>query len=501
LPLLLSEVLANEPGSVTSLEFIELVARHPVREGSVLLNANGDTLRLPESPLDSGAYLVVCRDAQRFEAHFGDSSGVWGDSEYETYAVQEFSMSLPNGEGYVGLTAGQEADEFRWSGDAPDGTSYERVSDSLWQPTESSVGATPGRRNAGLPADFDWSLERMSVPPGLLRSGLPVRLTIEIRNAGLLASGGVVTVVHQPRDTLPSLLYSGMPGELIELSCELVPHSGLNSVSLELGPDDRAANNDGDLAFYADGAPVHLSEIHPSPSPGQPEWVELCFPTGSAMIVPPLALTDGNDTGGLPIDSWSAGSNRYLVLTADSFLFALAYPGISAPVVQPQSWPSLNNDGDALELLLQGAVIDRVEYPTPGSRRGVSYERIGSSAQWGWSVAAAGSTPGARNSIDVPYSDGIQVDVDPNPFAASQGELANFNYCVPFGAQAELRLFAGDGRLVRTLFERRAVVSGQAHWDGHADNGVPVPVGIYILQFRLFEPREQVYLSTVVVAR
>jgi hypothetical protein len=189
------------------------------------------------------------------------------------------------------------------------------------------------------------------------------------------------------------------------------------------------------------------------------------------------------------------------MLTADTLLFRLAYPEVSAPLVQPPVWPSLNNDGDSLQLVVFGTAVDHAAFPSPGSRRGVAYERMGTSSLWGWSVHPSGSSPGAVNSIDVPYTDGIRVDVQPNPFAARQGEQANVKYTVPFGAQADLRLFSGDGRLVRTLFERRSVVSGSADWDGHADNGAPVPVGIYILQLRLFEPREQVYLGTVVVAR
>jgi hypothetical protein len=270
---------------------------------------------------------------------------------------------------------------------------------------------------------------------------------------------------------------------------------------VSLSGDDRAANDTAHLSYYADVGPLVFSEFYPAPTAAQPEWFELFAPTGFQPGASTLAVTDLNDTAKVPSERWPPGDVRYVVVTADSALFALTYPGVSVPVMQPPRWPSLNNDGDTLVLLLQGAAIDRAAYPAAGSRRGVAFERVGTSDVWGWSVAESGSTPGEINSIDVTYADRIDVDVQPNPFAAGQGEQANFQYRVPFGAVADLRLFRGDGRPVRTLFDRRPVVSGQVSWNGQADDGALVPVGIYIVQFRLFEPQEQVYLSTVAVAR
>jgi hypothetical protein len=170
-------------------------------------------------------------------------------------------------------------------------------------------------------------------------------------------------------------------------------------------------------------------------------------------------------------------------------------------VIQLDRWPALNNDGDTIVLLLGETPMDRTSYPSAGGVRGVSFERVGRSEAWGWCVAPEGSTPGRANSIDVEYSEDLQIDVAPNPFAAGQGERARFQYRVPFAAEGELRLYRGDGRPVRTLFERRSVVSGVVEWDGTSDERTLLPVGIYIVQFRLYEPRELVHLSTVVLAR
>ena len=85
--------------------------------------------------------------------------------------------------------------------------------------------------------------------------------------------------------------------------------------------------------------------------------------------------------------------------------------------------------------------------------------------------------------------------------AAGLGERARVHYQVPFEAVGEIHLYRGDGRHVRTLLERSHVVSGEVEWDGRSASGDLLPVGIYVLQFRLHEPHELVHLSTVVVAR
>jgi hypothetical protein len=38
-------------------------------------------------------------------------------------------------------------------------------------------------------------------------------------------------------------------------------------------------------------------------------------------------------------------------------------------------------------------------------------------------------------------------------------------------------------------------------WNGHDDRGRPLPIGIYLLHFRLSQPRQLTRLTTVVIAR
>lgn len=371
----------------------------------------------------------------------------------------------------------------------------------MWQTTDSARGSTPGHRNYGAAPDLDWAIEGIQVDPALPKSGESAQLSVVISNEGLIASSGSLTVVHLPSDTLLVHEYSGLPGERVQAYTNVTPRGGLNVISVALSADDRASNNFAQWSFYADGTPVLFSEFCPAPVLPQPEWLELFFPHGFDPGMEALSVADLSDTAQLPAEVALGNVSTFAVLTEDTTLFALAYPDVSAPVIELAGWPTLNNDGDTLLLLLNGAVVDRAAFPSAGNRRGVAWERVGQSDQWGWSVAPGGSTPGRVNSLDVHYSAGIEVDVSPNPFAAGLGETVQFKYHVPFGAEGELRLYRGDGRPVRTLFERRPVVSGEISWDGSGDTGGLVPVGIYIVKLRLYKPHELVHLSTVAVAR
>ena len=96
---------------------------------------------------------------------------------------------------------------------------------------------------------------------------------------------------------------------------------------------------------------------------------------------------------------------------------------------------------------------------------------------------------------------GIEIEIEPNPFAAGLGEHATVHYRVPFEAEGELHVYGGDGRHIRELQARGALVSGQVTWDGRSDHGQLQPVGIYVLQVKLYQPAERAQLATIVVAR
>ncbi|MCI0597181.1 MAG: lamin tail domain-containing protein, partial [candidate division Zixibacteria bacterium] len=101
----LNEVLANEPGAFTSLEWIELfnAGSNPASLADFSIVVSGDT-----SHLDSGSVLlppsgfaVISRKPaseteteNSFEKQWGDNSGIWGDNASESYPLLKGKFSL-----------------------------------------------------------------------------------------------------------------------------------------------------------------------------------------------------------------------------------------------------------------------------------------------------------------------------------------------------------------------------------------------------------------------
>jgi len=141
--IVLSEILSNEPSNRVLLEWLEVY------------NNSSEQM--------SYAYAVLCRrlepldDSDCFEYHWGDSTGVWGDAEYEDYVVYEVGISLLNSSGTVILLTddNQVVDQYTWNQSSDDGRSIERddVTNlfSSWHACYDPAGSTPGKENSSKP--------------------------------------------------------------------------------------------------------------------------------------------------------------------------------------------------------------------------------------------------------------------------------------------------------------------------------------------------------------
>jgi len=182
----LSEVLSNEPGGRVRLEWIEIYNRLPsdLDLHGFQLIVNGDTTRFPSGTIAGGeTYIVIARQpiadngSDSFEAYWGDSSGVWGDGEGETYRVYQGNVQLSNNSGSVTLadSAGQFLDQFNWNAASDDGRSAEKDDISLdftsWHKCFDPGGSTPGEANSIVP---DGGAESFSaeIAPKLISTGV-----------------------------------------------------------------------------------------------------------------------------------------------------------------------------------------------------------------------------------------------------------------------------------------------------------------------------------------
>lgn len=194
--IVLSEILSNEPEGRVRLEWLEVYNRSdlPVNLEGYILIADTDTNYLPEGVfIDGGGFAVLARQllpdngSDSFEGHWGDSSGIWGDSPSENYQALDINMTLSNGGGFI-IWADSLAtlDYVSWSIASDDGRSLERddlLSDgSDWHDCYDSYGSTPGRVNSLIP-DEGRGAFTASVNPEIITpdgDGLDDYFTIEI---------------------------------------------------------------------------------------------------------------------------------------------------------------------------------------------------------------------------------------------------------------------------------------------------------------------------------
>lgn len=192
------------------------------------------------------------------------------------------------------------------------------------------------------------------------------------------------------------------------------------------GAQDLAGNSAGPsttpfswaVAVPAQPGDVIMNELMPDPDPpvGLPnaEFVELFNTTTDRTFdLTGWKITDGSGTGTLPAVLIPPGGHVILAGTSNAALFA----GFGTVVGVP-AFPSLNNDGDPMELWdASGTVIDAVTYSSAWyndaikANGGWTLERIdpftpcSSAANWTASTDASGGTPGAPNSVFAELTD------------------------------------------------------------------------------------------------
>lgn len=157
----INEVLANEPGSYTKLEWVELYnfdsAEHDL--GGWAFVCKEDTTLIPQGTIIfANGFLIIARqllsnppDSISFEGWWGNRSGIWGDCAEENFPAIEEEMSLTNTGGTISLIDPENiVQTFTWDQDCGDGVSLERVSSEqdVWFCCMSSDKSTPGKKNS-----------------------------------------------------------------------------------------------------------------------------------------------------------------------------------------------------------------------------------------------------------------------------------------------------------------------------------------------------------------
>lgn len=152
-----------------------------------------------------------------------------------------------------------------------------------------------------------------------------------------------------------------------------------------------------------------ISELHATPSGGEPEWIEIYNPTSSVISLDRFYICDARSCVQLP--KCTIDPHDYLVITNDAEALEESR-GIRSSI--EASLPSLNNSTDVIELRTRdSSLIDRIEYNMKDHVKGRSIERIGTRVDnvvimdtvWSASLSNDSATCGYMNSTIVLYHD------------------------------------------------------------------------------------------------
>lgn len=497
---IINEVLVNEPGALTSLEWFELY-NDATSDAYItfcqirITSENGQTdVPLQSGNVPAGGYAVICRSIALFESYWGNGDGTWGNALIENYPLyerSEFSFTNDSGSAIlscVGLSS------MSWPSAGDDGYSWERVhpeSDRVLQSID-SLASTPGRVNSVIPEPFDLALLSAEAVP--TDSGY-TSFTFQITNEGLDPVGEDSLFLFYDPEKDSNVTRSDLiavitipetdPYDTIEVTAGFSFAGVYADLLAQLMSDDKNANNL--ILFNAPGAdypPAILSEFIPDPeSPLATEWIELRNPTGSAYDIGEWYIGDETSLHLLAPDTLTITPYGYLVLCRDSLDFVDFYGEVSYRLVEMSSWPALNNNGDLVRLVDNyNFTADSIRYDS-GFGGNISWARgefSGYENRWGRS-SDSGGTPGAENIVLYPsLSETIEISIDPDPFSVTWDGHTTISFSLPEGYMT-MKLFDKRGREVKTLFDNFASFEGAVEWDGTDDDGRHLPIGIYIL--------------------
>ncbi|MFH1893432.1 MAG: lamin tail domain-containing protein [Candidatus Zixiibacteriota bacterium] len=526
---LINEVMSNEPGRETSLEWVELWNFSDTSvslEGLVIID--GD-LSSPLSDLDELSafeFVVLVSDEARFEGFWGDSSGVWGDAPTEDFRIMPAEMSLRNSADTVELYDMENSllSRCAWSVTAPDGVSFERFdprhddNSAVWSYSVAESGTTPGRMNSISPGFNDLELVAAFAAVGEQRDWL--RVDILVRNIGLVASDSNRLTVGIDYDGDGDISSEEQVGggiiepldvyDSVQISVQEAVALGRFDVVASLLPDDVPQNNVAlaTLRFGIGASEIVINEILPDPEiPLETEWVELLNISDEEIALTGWSICDAS--GCADLDSLVISSGEYMILCHDKPAFDAFYPDVNVRVVSTGTWRSLNNDGDTLFIVDEtGAMVDSMLYSDVfGSN--VSSERIDpfsagfDLSNWYRSTAPEGSTPGRPNSVVEGFAEQSSVWLESkliSPDGDGRDDLLVIKYDLAKGAALTLKVFDLGGQLMKTILDRAFLTSGEFEYDATLEDGSKLEVGLYVILAEIsgkVETRRKLVLAVV----
>ena len=290
------------------------------------------------------------------------------------------------------------------------------------------------------------------------------------------------------------------PGDSIEANCQWVScQEEILLFSVAICTSDSFPSDDTTSCVWNAHGSIVLNEIMYSPTPGEPEWVEIINISGYPVQLSGWTFEDSRDQVVFCDNSLFLQPDSFAVIVSDSSAFRELWVNVECPLLQPSSWPTLNNSTQqgeewADQLILRDTtdqVSDYVPYDDDwGAAIGISLEKLDPEYNGydpaSWSGCISGGTPGNENSCTAGSTGGEFLEFHPNPFSPDgDGRDDLLSIEMNFDSsenEVMLEIYNVQGRLILQLLNRdicgnsRVVV-----WDGCGDIGRGLAVGRYII--------------------
>ncbi len=231
------------------------------------------------------------------------------------------------------------------------------------------------------------------------------------------------------------------------------------------------------------------------------EWVELYAIAGDSVSLADWSIGDSrvDYTIGATV---SISEGDFIVLADDSEAFRIYYPDFTGTLIQPSSWPTLNNTGDTVRLLdPAGIEVNRFGY-TDGFDGNHTWCRSAPESDFWGRSANSGGSPGEQNSL-IEYAEGssVSLSVEPRIFSPDgdgHDDQVSIFVEAPEAESYSLRIFDKNGVDINARIEGN--YANQPYiWRGRRYRQDRAAVGIYIVYFQTSDG--DAARKTVVVAR
>lgn len=345
------------------------------------------------------------------------------------------------------------------------------------------MGPSPGAPPLGFSEGVDYGIARFGLNPPAGEEGTETTMCAAVEALG------TETCCFEVVFTLDGAVIGSVfpsppaPGDSVLAEAVWVTASGQAPITaLILCEADVNSRNDSRRSLWNPPPGLVINEVMYSPEPPWPEWVELYNGTGRAVDL--AGVSFGDPSTGTTLPCAVMEPEAYALLCPDPEGFGEAWGTPPCQLLQPASWPALNNTGDTLTLE-GGGETDWVPYSREwGGGPNISLERR-SPAEMGWrpgnwGSCASGSTPGRANSIGVQQG-GPFLCAEPaifSPDSDGDNDLLLMTLRVPEqGFSAEVRIYDVTGRVVAEMWN--GPIPGETlslSWDGSG-----MPVGRYIV--------------------